>query len=149
MSCRCSFGCGRYWSGGVYDTTVLLSQREQIAVLELPFLPRTLELDPNDAILCQKDSSALVLSLEAETSAEDIRVLPHPCMRGQPLTVWLPPTWNAATVRLWRSDGRLAFQITTSSELCSIESASLAPGLYMLEVAAHQRIRRQRVIILP
>lgn len=138
-----------YWSGGAYDTMVLLSQREQIAVLEVPFLPRTLELDPDDAILCQKDSSALVLSVEAETPPEDIRTFPHPCMRGQQLTVWLPPTWNAATVRLWRSDGRLVFQTTTSSELSSIESASLAPGLYMLEVAAHQRTSRQRVIILP
>lgn len=138
-----------YWSGGAYDTTVLLSQREHVVTLEVPFLPRTLELDPDDAILCQKDSSALVLSVEAETSPEEIRVFPHPCMRGQPLTVWLPPTWNAATVRLWTSDGRLAFQTTTSSELSSIESASLAPGLYMLEVAAHQRISRQRVIILP
>lgn len=138
-----------YWSGGAYDTTLLVSSREQFATLEVPFLPRTLELDPDDAILCQKDSSALVLSVEAETSPEDIRVLPHPCMRGQPLTVWLPPTWNAATIRLWRSDGRLAFQTTTSSELCSIESGSLAPGLYMLDVAAHGRRGRQRVIILP
>ncbi len=138
-----------YWSGGAYDTTLLVSSREQIATLEVPFLPRTLELDPDDAILCQKDSSALVLNIETESSAERVRVLPHPCLRGQPLTVWLPPSWNAATIRLWRSDGRLVLQTITSGELCSIESDSLAPGLYMLDVAANGRRSRQRVIILP
>lgn len=138
-----------YWSGGAYDTTLLVSSREQLATVEVPFLPRTLELDPDDAILCQKDSSALVLSVEPEPSAERIRVLPHPCDRGQPLTIWLPSPWKTATIRLWSSDGRLVRQTLASSELCSLESASLAPGLYVLEVAERARISRQHIIIVP
>ncbi len=135
-----------YFSGQPYDTTIIMTEREQIVEVLTPFLPETLELDPDDAILCQKDTAPLVLKVETPAEPE-IVVLPNPVERGQEITVWLPQPNQ--TLRLWKSDGRLVTQTTIAGDRASLSTTELSAGAYMLELAnQHERIRRM-VIVLP
>jgi aminopeptidase N len=138
-----------YWSAGTFDTTLIITARQQMVTLDIPFLPRTVELDPDDTILCEKDSSSLVLSVEAPADGESVRILPHPARRGEQIHVWLPDSYRTASVRLWSCNGRLMFQGIAHDELFQLESAQLLPGLYILELMRHGSINRQSIIILP
>ncbi len=138
-----------YWSASTFDTTLLITDRQQIVTLDIPFLPRTVELDPDDTILCEKDSSSLVLSVEATGDAESVRILPHPARRGEHAYVWLPDAFRTANIRLWSCNGRLVFQSVAQGELLQLESAQLPPGLYILELVGHGSINRRHIIILP
>ncbi|GIV54977.1 MAG: peptidase M1 [Candidatus Kapaibacterium sp.] len=137
-----------YWSGGAYDTTVLLSQREHVVTLEVPFLPRTLELDPDDAILCQKDTAALVLNVQ-EAQQPAIAVLPNPIERGQDVTVWIGTNDALRVLRLWQSDGRLVAEVHANGGLVHLPTAELAAGVYVLEIEHGVHRYHQTIVVVP
>lgn len=139
----------QYWSGAPYDTTVLITAREQVIRLTIPFLPRTLELDPEDAVLCEKDSTSLVLSVESYHAAPSVRVMPNPTKRGEALTVWLGDVSGSPRIRLWCPDGRLVFDLKAEGGLIPISTAVLSAGVYLLEVDQQSERLCFPVIVLP
>lgn len=139
----------QYWSSAPYDTTVLITEREQVIELKVPFLPRSLELDPEDAILCEKDSTRLVLSVERLEAVESVRVMPNPVHRGETITVWCGDIAERTRIRLWSPDGRLISDLQAGSNLVSVNTATLSSGVYLLEVGQRSRHRCIPVIIIP
>lgn len=138
-----------YWSGAPLDTTILVTERQQVAVLDVPFLPRTLDLDPDETILCEKDTSTLVLSIEPTIEQRAMAIFPNPVQRGDAITVWLGSGSMPAGVTMWSSDGRRVFDCTAHTELIEIPTAGLAAGVYAVEIACGHRRLCRTVVVLP
>ncbi|MDW8272259.1 MAG: M1 family metallopeptidase [Bacteroidota bacterium] len=138
-----------YWSGSPHDTIVLMAQREKLVDLTVPFLPRTVELDPLDEILCEKDTAALILQAEPQVHAAEIRLLPNPVQRGESVIVWAESHPSGVQLRLWRSDGTLVRTLASHDALTPIPTGDLAAGVYILEVYRGTERQHYPLVIVP
>lgn len=120
--------------GTTRDTVIVMTQRTQTIDIDLGWVPREIVLDPENDILCEKQSS--VVSVDGrESDAAQMRVLgPHPVTQGQPLRV-MSSFDGAVNVRVVSVTGEVVATHELPSGVSHMNTSILMPGTYVLTTA--------------
>jgi aminopeptidase N len=136
-----------YFSDQPLDTTVLITSRDQLVVVDLPFLPRSMELDPLETILCEKDTAALILSAPEQT-IPGVTITPNPVESGQDIMIWLSEHASATLARLWSIDGRCVQTAHIAGSVARLQTSTLRPGVYAVEITDAGGPRGRTLIVV-
>ncbi len=120
--------------GTTRDTVIVMTQRTQTIDIDLGWVPRELVVDPDNDILCEKQSTVVSVDGDERGSAE-MRVLgPHPVTQGQPLRV-LSSFDGTTSVRVIAVTGEVVATLDLPSGVSHMNTSMLVPGTYVLASA--------------
>ncbi len=120
--------------GTTRDTVIVMTQRTQTIDLDLGWVPRELVLDPDNDILCEKQSSVVSVNGDERESMQ-LRVLgPHPVTQGQPLRV-MSSFDGVVSVRVVSVTGEVVATLELPSGVSHMHTSQFMPGTYVLTTA--------------
>lgn len=116
------------------DTVLVISQRTQTVDIDLGWTPRGLVIDPDNDILCEKQSSVVSVDGDVQESTQ-MRVLgPHPVPQGQPLRV-MSSFDGRVSVRIVSVTGEVVAALDLPSGVSHVNTSQFMPGTYVLTTA--------------
>lgn len=129
------------------DTVVLMTERTQTLDIDLGWAPREIVLDPDNDILCEKQS-AVVSVANDDTASSDLHILgPHPVAQGQPLRV-VSSSDRPVPVRIMSVTGESVASLLLTPGVSHMNTSTLIPGTYVLVTADSLGERRIPFIVV-
>lgn len=133
--------------GAHRDTMIVVTQRSQTIDIDLGWVPRELVLDPENDILCEKQTS--VVSVNDDPSTDGlVRILgPLPAVMGQPLRV-VSSSDRPIELRVVSVTGEVVMTVSVPFGVSHILTDALTPGTYVLTSSEDERFTHAPFIVV-
>ncbi len=133
--------------GALRDTVVLVTQRSQTIDIDLGWVPRELILDPENDILCEKQTSVVSVNDDAGTEG-GVRILgPLPAVQGQPLRV-VSSLDRPVELRVVSVTGGVVMSVSVPFGVSHLPTETLTPGTYVLTSSGDNQLYHAPFIVV-